>query len=183
MLGNWSVNSKLMAGFGLAALVLVLIATTAYRNASRLIENDVWVQHSQQVRVQLAEVLSIMKDAETGQRGYLITGDDGLSRSLCRCGPGDQGRAGRGEPAHADNPSQQRRLAGLGPVIDGKMAELKKTIDLRRDAGTGRRDQGGPVQPRQNHDGPDPRHGHRRRSGGAGPVEDSAPRRPAPAPK
>src|SRR6266481_5527316 len=76
MFSNWTVGRRLVAAFGLAALTLVAIALISYRNASRLIENDVWVAHTHQVRAELADLLSQLKDAETGQRGYLITGED-----------------------------------------------------------------------------------------------------------
>ena len=76
MFGNWTVGRRLVAAFGLAALTLVVIALISYRNAARLIENDVWVAHTHQVRAELADLLSELKDAETGQRGYIITGDE-----------------------------------------------------------------------------------------------------------
>jgi methyl-accepting chemotaxis protein len=76
MFSNWTVGRRLVAGFGLAALTLVVIAVLSYRNTNRLIENDSWVAHTSQVRTELADLLSEFKDAETGQRGYLITGED-----------------------------------------------------------------------------------------------------------
>src|ERR1700693_1155468 len=76
MFSNWTVGRRLVVAFGLAALTVVVIALVSYRNASRLIENNAWVTHSHQVRTELADLLSELKDAETGQRGYLVTGDD-----------------------------------------------------------------------------------------------------------
>src|SRR5579863_5471140 len=73
---NWTVGRRLIAGFGLSALTLVLVAIVSYRNANLLIENDALVEHSHRIRLQLADLLSELKDAETGQRGYVITGDD-----------------------------------------------------------------------------------------------------------
>ena len=40
MFSNWTVGRRLIAGFGLSALTLVLIAVVSYRNAHLLIEND-----------------------------------------------------------------------------------------------------------------------------------------------
>src|SRR5262245_27237683 len=76
MFSNWTVGKRLVAGFGLSALTLIIIAVVSYRNAQAVIENDRWVAHTYQVRTELAELLSQLKDAETGQRGYLITGTE-----------------------------------------------------------------------------------------------------------
>jgi CHASE3 domain sensor protein len=76
MFGNWTVGRRLVAGFGLAALTLVVIGVVSYRSVSRLIENDAWVAHTYQVRAELANLLSQLKDAEAVERGYIIAGEE-----------------------------------------------------------------------------------------------------------
>lgn len=135
MFGNWTIGRRLIAGFGLSAATLVLIAFVSYRNAARLIENDEWVAHGFQVRTELSDLLSLMKDAETGQRGYLITADEAYlapyqaALTLVKATQDDLRRL------TADNPDQQRRLMAASSLIDAKLAELKQTIDLRRREG------------------------------------------------
>jgi methyl-accepting chemotaxis protein len=135
MFGNWTVGKKLAASFGLAALTLVVIAVVSYRNASRLIENDAWVAHTHQVRTELADLLSELKDAETGQRGYLITGDESYLAPYQSALAAIKGTLDDVRRLTADNPDQQRRLAAISPLVDAKLAELKQTIDLRRTNG------------------------------------------------
>jgi methyl-accepting chemotaxis protein len=135
MFGNWTVGKKLAASFGLAALTLVTIAVVSYRNASRLIENDAWVTHTQQVRTELADLLSELKDAETGQRGYLITGDESYLAPYQSALTAIKGTLDDVRRITSNNPDQQRRLSAISPLIDAKLAELKQTIDLRRTAG------------------------------------------------
>jgi methyl-accepting chemotaxis protein len=135
MFGNWTVGKKLAASFGLAALTLVVIAVVSYRNASRLIENDAWVTHTQQVRTELADLLSELKDAETGQRGYLVTGDESYLAPYQSALVAIKGTLDDVRRLTSDNPDQQRRLSAMSPLIDAKLAELKQTIDLRRTAG------------------------------------------------
>lgn len=132
MFKNWTVGRRLVASFGLAGLTLVVIAFVSYRNITGLIENDGWVEHSNQVRITLADLLSELKDAETGQRGYLLTGDESYLAPHEAALHEIQGTFADVVKRTADNPSQQRRLAGLSPLIDGKLAELKETIELRR---------------------------------------------------
>src|SRR5882672_1380021 len=135
MFSNLTVGRRLVAGFGLAALTLIVIAAVSYRNANRLIENDAWVAHTHQVRTELADLLSQLKDAETGQRGYLITGEDSYLAPYQSALAAIQGTLDDVRKLTADNPNQQRRLAAVSPMIDAKLAELKQTIDLRRTEG------------------------------------------------
>jgi CHASE3 domain sensor protein len=76
MFENLTVNKRLVAGFGLAAFTLLLVAGISYHNANLLIDTEHWVAHTHQVRTEFADLLSDLKDAETGQRGYLLTGED-----------------------------------------------------------------------------------------------------------
>jgi CHASE3 domain sensor protein len=135
MLTNWTFGRRLVAAFGLAALTLVMIAVVSYRNATRLIENDAWVTHTHQVRTELADLLSQLKDAETGQRGFLLTGVDAYLEPYQSALAGIKGTLEDVRRLTADNPDQQRRLTTLSPLIDAKLVELKETIDLRRTQG------------------------------------------------
>lgn len=133
--GNWTVGRRLVAGFGLSALTLVIVAIVSYRNANLLIENDALVERSHQVRLQLADLLSEMKDAETGQRGYVITGDDIYLEPYKNALGAVAATLGDFQKLTADSADQQRRLATIKPIIDAKFAELKQVIDLRRNQG------------------------------------------------
>jgi methyl-accepting chemotaxis protein len=135
MFSNWSVGRRLLAGFGLAALALVVVAVVGYRNITSLIDNDHQVDHSHLVQTELAILLSQMKDAETGQRGFLLTGADSYLEpyeSALHTVPATYDAMLK---LTVDNPSQQARLAQIKPQIDSKLAELKLTIDLRRSEG------------------------------------------------
>ncbi|MEA2696284.1 MAG: hypothetical protein QOI66_555 [Myxococcales bacterium] len=135
MLGKWTFGKKIAAGFSVAGLALLIVAVAAYQNIHRLIDNDIQVSHTQNVRRQLSDLLSLLKDAETGQRGFIITGADSFLQPY-QIAVGQVDKAI--EDLHqltADNPQQQRRLEAARPFIDAKLAELKATIDLRRTAG------------------------------------------------
>jgi CHASE3 domain sensor protein len=66
------------AALGFVLLFVVLIANTivSYQNTVRLHENDKWVAHTQDVIAKVESILSALKDAESGQRGYVITADE-----------------------------------------------------------------------------------------------------------
>jgi len=135
MFANLTVGKRLVAGFGLAALTLVVIAIVCYRNANLLIDTERWVAHTHQVRTELGELLSELKDAETGQRGYIITGQESYLEPYKASLGAVKVTAADLKNLTSDNLNQQRRLAAITPLIERKLAELKETIELRRDKG------------------------------------------------
>src|SRR6266853_1799622 len=135
MSSNWTFGRKLGAGFALAGIALLVVAMAGYRNIHRLVENDRWVNHTHQTRVALADLLSALKDAETGQRGYVITGIDSFLEPYQAALTSVDKAFDEVRNLTADNAEQQRRLESARPLIDAKLAELKLTIDQRRTRG------------------------------------------------
>jgi methyl-accepting chemotaxis protein len=135
MFSNWTVARRLIAGFGLAALMVVMIGVVSYHNVVRLIENDAWVEHTHQVRAVLADLLAQLKDAEAGERGYIIGGDEILLAPYQSALGAVRGTLADVRKLTSDNPDQQRRLATIAPLIEARLAELKQAIDIRRSEG------------------------------------------------
>lgn len=132
---KWSVGTKIGAGYAFALIILASLGMVSYQNTTRLIEASNMAAHTHQVLEGLEKVVSILKDTETGQRGYLITGDehylDPYTAGVSAVSPAIQNL----RALTADNPNQQRRIDALEPLIADKLAELKETIDLRRGTG------------------------------------------------
>jgi methyl-accepting chemotaxis protein len=130
---NWTFGRKLGAGFAMATLTLVVIAFSGYRSTQHLIENSRWVNHAQQVRMDLTGLLSMLKDVETGLRGYVITGNDAFLEET------DADQINRAfanlRKLVSDNESQLRRLDAARPVIDARLAHATKAIELRKTLG------------------------------------------------
>ncbi len=123
-----------------AAIVVVLLALNglvAYQNTRVLTDQEQWVGHTQQVLGALDTVRATLSDAETGQRGYILTGRTSYLRPYTsatrQIGPHVAGVA----RLTSDNPTQQRRLPPLRALVATKLAELARTIALRRAGQTG----------------------------------------------
>jgi methyl-accepting chemotaxis protein len=132
MIDNWTFGKKIAAGFALSLSLLIGIGAVAYTNITKLNATSEWVTHTHEVLEHVAGVLSQLKDAETGQRGYVITGDEVFL---------DPYRSGSGEVLNvlrelrklaADNANQQKRIDAAEPLINAKLAELKQTVELRK---------------------------------------------------
>jgi methyl-accepting chemotaxis protein len=135
VLENWTFGRKVFAGFLASALVLALVGGVGYNSTHSLIQNEYWVSHTHQVRRELADLIKLLTDAETGQRGYVITGSDDYLAPYraARADIDDTFATLRHDTA--DNRDQQQRLDRMRPLVDRKLAELERTITLRRAQG------------------------------------------------
>jgi methyl-accepting chemotaxis protein len=132
MTDNWTFGRKIAAGFALSLVLLTAIGGVSYRSITKLTRTSQWVTHTHEVLEHIDRLLGLLKDAETGQRGYLITGDE-ASLEPYHTGSGEVLDVVKElRKLTADNPNQQRRLDAAEPLIAAKLAELKQTIDLRR---------------------------------------------------
>ena len=90
------------------------------------------VAHTDEVLDALEGVVSTMKDCETGQRGYLITGEDRYLEPYNVAVTAIQDRVQRLKQLTEDNPRQQARIPLLEQQISAKLKELGRTIDLTK---------------------------------------------------
>src|SRR5580704_8866781 len=74
--GFMTIGRKIWGGFGLITVILVGVGLIALWSTSRLIVANGWLSHTQEVLTNLDSLGSSMKDVETGQRGYIVTGDE-----------------------------------------------------------------------------------------------------------
>ena len=125
--------------FLLAALLSVLLSGGAsIVFSAQVARSDEAVRHTLEVKNLASEFIGHVDDAETGQRGFLITGKSQYLE------PFDGARSAVWTSLKkilaltVDNPSQQQRLEKLVPLVEEKLAELKQTVDL---AQRGKRDE------------------------------------------
>jgi len=101
----------------------------------RLIENERWVTHTHEVLNELEGTLSALKDAETGERGYIITGDESYLAPY-KTGVVDvQQHLDSLRSLTADNARQQRRIAALEPLIARRLEQLRRGLEAYQTAG------------------------------------------------
>jgi CHASE3 domain sensor protein len=132
MIDNWTFGRKIAGGFALALVLLIAIGAVSYRSFAKLATSSEWVTHTHQVLEHISGLYGQLKDAETGQRGYVITGDEAFLEPYQTGSVSVANVLKELRQLTADNPNQQKRLDAAEPLIAAKLAELKETIDLRR---------------------------------------------------
>ncbi len=129
---RFSLGIKITAGFAVALLVLGAVGLTSYLSTTNLLENAQGVSHSHEGLERLERVLSLVKDAETETRGFVLTGSEQYLNHY---------RAAFTDLAEdlkvlrrltSDNPAQQRRLHRLERLITEKSARSSTLIKIRK---------------------------------------------------
>jgi len=119
-----------LAGFLVAVAAVLLIAVFSYRALESRSSAADLVSHTLSVIARLETILSTLKDAETGQRGYLLTGTDEFLEPYTSAKIALPGEVEALRTLTLDNAEQQRRINTMQPLIDEKMASTGGVIDL-----------------------------------------------------
>lgn len=129
---QWKTNKRLVFwGFGLASVVLMFAGWQSYQNTVRFAESSSWRQHTYEVLRNIDATVAGLVDAETGQRGYLLTGEPSYLEPYRAATKHIDRAIGNLKSLTSDNPNQQKRIENLEPLVEKKLAELQLTIDLR----------------------------------------------------
>src|SRR5712664_4794250 len=133
---KWKMGNRLvLGGFAIATTILVFVGWQSYRNTARFAEASEWRKHTYEVLRNLDETVARLVDAETGQRGYLLTGDEAYLEPYRAAIKNIDQTIGHLKSFTSDNPNQQKRIQILEPLVGEKLAELQQTIDLRKNNG------------------------------------------------
>lgn len=120
--------------FGFAATAATIIATLviALTTLRSVYDASAMTAHTYSVISALRQLLATSLDAETGQRGFLITGSAAYLEPFDRAHANVAAQIDQLRTLTADNPEQQADVEKLSAVTETKFAELEDTIELRR---------------------------------------------------
>ena len=124
--------------FAIALLILAVAGGAAFYSLQRLAAASQRVEHTYEVLGVIDSVMSQLKDAETGHRGFLLTNDAALLSSYEQSAPATLATTSKLRELVADNPDQVERAERFHKLAEVKLQELAKGIE---DFRAGRRDQ------------------------------------------
>ncbi len=120
--------APLIAGFALLAAVVVGTAWLAHLQQ----QDQAAAQRSLMIEAQISEIFSLVQDAETGQRGYLLTDDPAYlapyEQASARLAPA----LGELQAALADHAELSTSLRQLDQLIRDRLAVLAEVLRLQR---------------------------------------------------
>jgi signal transduction histidine kinase/DNA-binding response OmpR family regulator/CHASE3 domain sensor protein len=119
---------NLQIGFGLSLLLLIITSVASYSSINNLMDGTQWVDHTDSVIIKIDRALFTLRDAESGQRGYLLTGDSSFLAYFN--GAQDQLHVITDSMSEmtADNPNQIKNVKELRTVLDQPLMILGQII-------------------------------------------------------
>jgi PAS domain S-box-containing protein len=128
-------STKIVSSFAAVLLVVGALGIAFYISTQSLIKNSDLVIHTHEVMEDLETVLSLLKDAESGQRGFVLTGQDQYLNPYHHIAGRIKERLATVTELTKDDALQQTALIRLQSLSASKMDELNQTIELRRHSG------------------------------------------------
>src|SRR5882757_6894628 len=121
-----------LLGFVVAVAAIAFISLLTYRSLQTRAIAAQRVTLTLEVLEHLESILSLVKDAETGQRGFLLTGEDPYLEPNINAKAQLPEAFRKARQPVADDQVQQQRLTALELAVSQKLAELDRVIALRR---------------------------------------------------
>jgi len=133
-----SIIQQLQLVFSFSILLLFFSLLASYYSTQKLISNSKLVNHTNEVLIEAENIISFLKDAETGQRGFLLTDHPDFLHPY-------NGAYEKITKSHSsltdltsDNPSQQKNLRQLKALYEAKFGQMQLTIDFAKKSGVGK---------------------------------------------
>lgn len=124
-------SRNLRWGYGFSLIILAGLGLWSYLAFSNLLSSNRAVRHSNEVIRKLEQTMSVMKDAETGQRGFLLTNRRQFLEPYNGAYRKAQELLTEATMLTSDNPEQQRNMQAIREVLTNRLNILKKVIDRR----------------------------------------------------
>ncbi|WP_320814378.1 ATP-binding protein [Flavobacterium sp.] len=115
-------------------IILILISALSLKSINTLNNNSKWVIHSYKVKLGLSNNISLLKDVETGERGFVLTGNKDFKKFSDLAIPEIQRNILNLEYLITDE-KQLLNLDSLKHLIDKKIAISYENINVREQHG------------------------------------------------
>ncbi|AZI32604.1 response regulator [Kaistella carnis] len=123
---------NLLYGLGTALILLFFSSFASYFSIKTLIDNSQMVRKSNQIIKDLDNVFSLVKDAETGQRGYLLTGDQVFLEPYTKSKDKISGALDQLSSEISNTATQSKNLEKLKSSVNDRLEILEKNLNDKK---------------------------------------------------
>ncbi|MFE3868850.1 response regulator [Flavobacterium sp. LS2P90] len=127
-----TLGKKIVVGFAACAVVLVVVAIFSFKTSEKFVASNVLVNHSNQVLYEFEQILMSSVNAETGVRGYVITGNDNFLESFSSSKAKSTELLAKVKELTKDNSNQQKNIEELTKELKMRFDNLNTIINLRK---------------------------------------------------
>jgi len=130
-----SLKTNLRIGLGISLVLLIISSVASYVSIKNLIKSADLVVESNNIINDVDNIVSALKDAETGQRGFLLTGNTVFLEPYNNSEGRTDSLFSKVMASTKDNAYEQQKLKELREVIEKRMEILVGTIQTKRNKG------------------------------------------------
>ncbi|MDI1255837.1 MAG: CHASE3 domain-containing protein [Flavobacterium sp.] len=112
----------------IAIFTLFFLVSNSFQQIQTLNESEKLVQHSQKIHLELEQLISYVKDAETGQRGYILTHDTVFLKPYSGAYEKVKLSLKTLQKLTSDNLQQQKNIVFVNRLIDEEFLMLDTTL-------------------------------------------------------
>jgi len=136
MVNQWkAIERNAYLGVAICLMILVIMASVSYQGLVRVQKDFQWVTQTREVLLNLSYFLSSLKDAEMGQREYLLTGKEQYLMPYQYIEKGVEYYFTDLRTIAAGNTAQQKKLDVFEKLVTKKLTELRQLIELQKAKG------------------------------------------------
>ncbi|HSY29415.1 MAG TPA: diguanylate cyclase [Burkholderiaceae bacterium] len=132
---KWSVTRVFIYGFALASFAAILLIWSIYQVTTTIMSTATSVSQTYEVISAIKNLQSHLIDAETGERGYVITGDPGYFPAYHDSLQKIQWESDLIAALTADNPVQKVNYAALQRLIAYRLKTIQMIVETRKAGG------------------------------------------------
>ncbi len=122
---------RAVAALAIAVLLAALVVMPSFSAFRQIKEAAGARERTDDLIIRADALLSALRDAETGQRGYSLTGDEAFLEPYLAVRDGVRGHLEELRQLTLTS-TAHKNLDALVPLVDAKLAELSRVIELRR---------------------------------------------------
>ncbi|MDB5273583.1 MAG: response regulator [Chitinophagaceae bacterium] len=127
-----TLSRKILVGFIACTVILIAVAVFSFKNSEKFIETNQWVNHTHEVLYEFDQLQIATVDAETGTRGFIITGNASYLEPYQNSKERINEHFDKAKMLTADNPLQQQNLDLLKKLTQELTLHLEECITLRQ---------------------------------------------------
>lgn len=126
------IRTQLITGFSLMAVLVILMQAIDHHSSRTAQEAENWVLHTHTVMAEAEKIGKLLVNMETGERGYLITGDESFLEPYHEADLLHEDTISQLQKQVSDHPAQVERLINIEKLIDRWDADVGKPLIEKR---------------------------------------------------
>ena len=124
---------KLQIGFGFSLFVLLATSSASFISIKKQLDNRAEVIHTQRLIQSVNQIMSDLQNAETGQRGYLLTGQSSFLEPYYYSVNALPASVKEVRALIHDNEHQIQQIDSIENIVNKQLISLKAIIDSKKE--------------------------------------------------